>query len=86
MIKLKTILLEIHDSNTPIEDLPKKKMGIMWFKRWMTPKKEKMGWNWTEDNDFYHITRPESDQPTARFEKETGLLQGHWIDDMEYQW
>ncbi len=88
MIKLKNILLEIHDSNTPVEDLPKKKMGDMWFERWMTSGKEGKGWTWYFDKDsgFYYITRPGYDQPTARYEKETGLLQGHWLDDMEYQW
>jgi hypothetical protein len=86
MIKLKDILLEVHNSNTPVEDLPKKKMGEMWFKRWMTPKKEEEGWEWEEVGGFYYITRPGYPKPTARYEKETGLLQGHWLDDMEYQW
>ena len=86
MIKLKNILLEVLTSISPIEDFPKKKMGGMWFKRWMTPKKEKAGWKWKDDGKYIWVTRPGSPKPTARYEKETGLLQGHWVDNMEYQW
>ena len=86
-IKLKNILRETFSKyDTPLEDLPKKKMGTTWFQYWMKPKKEAAGWRWEDDGTFIWISRPGSKKPTAKFEKETGLLQGHWVDDMEYQW
>jgi hypothetical protein len=116
-IKLKNILREAFSKyDTPLEDLPKKKMGTTWFQYWMKPGMGKSGWEWfVGDYDgnlkqnpikipgrkeewsrwvntlrdkglFIWISRPGSKKPTAKYEIDTGLLQGHWVDDMEYQW
>lgn len=69
-----------------LSDPKKYKMGTMWFKRWMKPKKEQDGWTWEDDGRYIWLTRPDMNKPTVRFEKETGLLQGNWKDPMEMQW
>ena len=71
---------------TLLEFDTKWKMGTMWFKRWMTNKKVQSGWTWKEDNDIIWITRPGNEEPSIRFDKKTGLLQGNFCDQMEMQW
>jgi hypothetical protein len=69
-----------------LDDKKKYKMGSMWFKRWFKPKKEQDGWTWEDDGRYIWLTRPSLNKPTVRFEKETGLLQGNWMDPREMQW
>ena len=69
-----------------LSDPKKYKMGTMWFKRWFKPKKEQDGWTWDDDGRYIWLTRPDMNRPTVRFEKETGLLQGNWVDPKEMQW
>ena len=69
-----------------LDDKQKYKMGSMWFKRWFKPKKEQDGWTWEDDGRYIWLTRPSLNKPTVRFEKETGLLQGNWMDPREMQW
>lgn len=71
---------------TSLSDPKKYKMGTMWFKRWWKPKKEMAGWTYHDDGKYIWLTRPKSKQPTIRFEKRTGLLQGDWVDYKEMQW
>lgn len=85
MIKLKDLLTE-DKFESSLDDPKKYKMGVMWFDRWMKPKKEEAGWTWRDDGKYIWIIRPNTTQPTARFEKQTGLLQGRWKDSMEMQW
>ena len=35
-----------------LADPKKYKMGTMWFKRWMKPKKEMDGWTWEDDGRY----------------------------------
>ena len=45
------------------------------------------GWTWDDDGRYiWKLTRPDMNRPTVRFEKETGLLQGNWVDPKEMQW
>jgi len=69
-----------------LADPKKYKMGTMWFKRWFKPKKEQDGWTWNDDGRYIWLTRPQMKHPTVRFEKDTGLLQGNWVDPKEMQW
>ena len=69
-----------------LSDPKKYKMGTMWFKRWWKPKKEMDGWTWDDDGRYIWLTRPDMNKPTVRFEKDTGLLQGNWVDPKEMQW
>jgi len=62
------------------------KMGTNWFRRWMTPKKERNGWTWKDDKKFIWITRPGDKDPSIRFDKKKGLVQGDFADQMEMQW
>ena len=69
-----------------LSDPKKYKMGTMWFKRWWKPKKGMDGWTWDDDGRYIWLTRPDMNRPTVRFEKDTGLLQGNWVDPKEMQW
>jgi len=89
VIKLIDILREsinVDEFEASLSDTRKYKMGDMWFKRWWKPKKEIEGWTWEDDGRYIWLTRPKVKQPTIRFEKSTGLLQGDWVDYKEMQW
>ena len=69
-----------------LADPKKYKMGTMWFKRWWKHRKVIARWTYHDDGKCVWLTRPNAKHPTARFEKDTGLLQGNWMDPMEMQW